>query len=82
MPPGADAAAAAAAATQPAQIPNSGLAVMLCIENNLKLACRFLCNKEHTSHVVTADMIMVASLWELHPYCEWEENHNDVVARN
>ena len=42
MPPGADAAAAAAAATQPAQIPNPGLAVMLHAENNLKLACYFL----------------------------------------
>ena len=80
MPPGADAAAAAAAAAQPAQIPNPGLAVMLHAENNLKLACYFLRYKEHTSRVVTADMITLASVWELRPYREWEENHKDVEA--
>ena len=75
-PPGADAAAAAAAAAataQPAQIPNPGLTVMLCTENDLKLACYFLCYKEHTSPVVTADVIMLASVWELCPYHEWEK---------
>ena len=75
--PGADAAAAAAATTQPAQIPNAGLAVTRA-ENNLKLACYFLCYKEHTSCIVTAGMITLASVWELCPCHEWEENHNDV----
>ena len=80
-PPGADAAAAAAAAAQPAQIPNPGLAVTLRAENNLKLACYFLRYKERTSRAVTADMITLASVRELHPYREWEENHKDVEAR-
>ena len=79
-PPGADAAAAAAAAAQPAQIPNPGLAVTLRAENNLKLACYFLRYKERTSRAVTADMITLASVRELRPYREWEENHKDVEA--
>ena len=69
-----------AAAPPAAQIPNPGLAVTLHAENNLKLACYFLRYKEHTSRVVTADMITLASAWELCPYCEWEENHNNVEA--
>ena len=68
----------AAQAGQPAMIPNPGLTVLLHVENNLKLACYFLCYRERTSRAVMADEIRLDWVRAYHDHKEWEENHEDI----
>ena len=61
-------------------IPNPGVAVSLRAENNLKLACYFLCHKHKTSCTVNANDITLANVRALRDFKEWEDTQDDPSA--
>ena len=65
-------------AGQPNTIPNPGLEVSLCAENNLKLTCFYLRYKKRTSRIVTAAEIDLPVIHQFHEFRDWEKDHEDV----
>ena len=56
------------------------VAVSLRAENNLKLACYFLCHKHKTSRTVSANDITLANVRALLDSKEWEDTQDDPSA--
>ena len=78
--PGGTIADPAPGAAPDAHIPNPGVAVSLRAENNLKLACYFLCHKHKTSRTVNANDITVANVRASRNFKEWEDTQDDPSA--
>jgi hypothetical protein len=67
----------AAVAGQPAVISNPGTVILKRAENNLKLACHFICHYAHISHAVVVAMITLNGVRAMHPLKQQEEDHED-----
>ena len=77
-PLGANDTAVVAAAAQPAQIPNPGIAVSLRAENNLKLMYYYVRYKLRTCTPITPDTITRVTVQALIDYRAWGDKHEDI----
>jgi hypothetical protein len=62
---------------QPAQVPNQGFMVLMKAENNLKLACYYLCHCQRMSRTTLAAQITLENVCALHDLKLQQDNHKD-----
>lgn len=62
---------------QPAQVPNQGFMVPMRAENNLKLACYYLCHHKRMSRTTLAAQITLENVRAIHDLKLQQDNHKD-----